>query len=807
MNDFRFALRQLRKSPGFSLLAVLTLTVGIGMNTAIFSLINDLFLRGLPFEKPGEIVRVFGEDKGRDLTKMPFSIPRYQHYRDSQTVFSGIAADMDGVGYILTGMGNPVQLRGGHVTANYFDLLGVRPVMGRLFLPEEEMSAEVVVVTESFWKNRLGSDPQALGRSVTLNNVPTTIIGVVPNMPVAWFGRDAEIFGVKPLELPGVSRDLLMRGVSYLRVIGRLKPGVTIEQARAALPAVHGGYRAQRPDNADNSWQPVVINATEDITGDLRPTFLTLMAAAGAVLLIACSNVINLFLVRFSGRRREIALRMALGGSHASVVRLFVIESTLIGILAGLTGTFLARLLISLIPLLEVDNLPLEPGARLHWPVLAFALLLSVLTGLGIGAYPAWLTSMPNLMEGLKEGGRSMSGSLVQQRFRRVLVAAQVTISLVLFAGAALLIASFLRLNQVESGIEPDGIWVGGINLPPANYPDPEARARFGESLRSELLSAPGIQSVALSDVVPLTGHFSSGPYAHADGNPPALNERPLGNWHSISPGYLRTFGIPLLAGRDIDERDGFDRPFVVLISRATARKLFPNEDALGREMLFGSDKGVGSRAQIVGVVGDVRSVQLSKLNEVESYRPWSRRTDPNFQVSVRSTASPDLIAATVRKVLNRLDPGLAISQPTTMPAIIAASLGRERLTMTLLGSFAAAAFLLSMVGIYGAVAFSVEQRMGEIGVRIALGAQTRDVVRLVVRQGMTPVLIGLGVGMLGTLALSGLLRTQLYEVSPYNPSLLAVSVAAVAIVAVVACLIPARRALLVSPLEALRTE
>jgi len=807
MNGFRFALRQLRKSPGFSALAVLTLTVGIGMNTAIFSLVNDLFLRGLPFEKTGEIVRIFGEDKGRDLKKMPFSIPRYLHYRDSQTVFSMMAADADNVDYILTGMGTPVQLRGARVTANYFDLLGVRPLAGRLFFPEEEMSADVAVVTESFWKNCLGPDQQVLGHSVTLNNVPTTIIGVLPNMPVAWFGRDAEVFCVKPLELPGVPRDLLMRGVSYLRVIGRLKPGVTIDQARAALSVVHEGYRAQRPDNADNSWQPVVVSATEEITGDLRPTFITLLAAVSAVLLIACSNVVNLLLARFSGRRREIALRMALGGSHASVVRLFVIESTLISVLAGVMGTLLAWLLVSLIPVLGIQNLPLEPGARLSWPVLAFTLLLSVLAGLGIGVYPAWLTSMPNLMDGLREGGRSMSGGLVQQRFRRALVSAQVGLSVVLVAGAALLIASFFRLNQVDSGIKPDGIWVGRISLPPASYPDPQARARFGERLRAELQSTPGIQSVALSDVVPLTGNSSTGPYARADGNPPALSERPLGTWHSISPGYLRTFGIPLLAGRDIDERDASDRPFVVLISRATGRKLFPAEDPLGREMLFGTDNGVGFRAQIIGVVGDVRSVALSKLNEVEFYRSWSQRTRPDLQVSARGAASPDLIAGIVRKVLSRIDPGLTISQPTTMPAIIGESLGRERLTMTLLGCFAATAFLLALVGIYSAVAYSVEQRHGEIAVRIALGAQTRDVVGLVVKQGMAPVLFGLGVGMLGMLTLSGLLRTQLYEVSPYNPSLLAASIAAVAVVALVACLIPARRALLVNPLEALRTE
>jgi predicted permease len=573
------------------------------------------------------------------------------------------------------------------------------------------------------------------------------------------------------------------------------------------MPSLQQSYRQERPDNADNSWSPVVKAAAEDATGDLRRPFQILLAAVGAVLLIACSNVANLLLVRFTGRRREIALRMALGASRQSVVRLFIFESLLVSLIAGVVGTCLALWVVSAIPKLAANNLPIETGLQLNTPILLFTLGISLLTGLAMGLYPAWQSSRADLVEGLKDGGRAMTGSLGQQRFRRGLVAAQVGLSVVLLAGAALLIASFVRLSRQPSGFKTDNLWVCGVGMPPAQYPDPEARARFVERLLTELKTVPGIEATTASDGVPLNGNRSSSPYARVDGNPLPLNQRPLGLTRSVSPGFLTSFGIPLLAGRDFDERDGVDKPLVVLLSKSTAQRLFPNEDPLGKRIFFGTDNNTGLPAEVVGVVGDVRSLRLDRPNDVEFYRPWPQRSGAFFWVTVRTAVKPEAAAGMVRSALNKLDPGLPIIQPNTMNRIVDESLGQRRLTMTLLGVFAGIALVLAMVGIYGAVAYTVEQRTGEIGVRMALGAQTADVLRLVVRQGMSPVIIGLVLGLAAALALGRILTAQLYEVSAHNPALLGATSATLAVVALLACLIPARRASLVNPIDALRTE
>jgi predicted permease len=805
MGNLRFAFRQLCKSPGFTLLAMLTLGLGIGLNTSIFSIVNDLFFKSLPYAEPDRIVRIYGELAARDLRKLPFSIPRFWHYRDGQSVFSAMGADSASA-VTLTSLGDPVQLNASAVTANYFDLLGVRPLLGRLFRPEEESVADVALVNESFWRSRLASDPNAAGRSITLNGVPYTIIGVLPNMPVAWFGLDLEVWTTKPFELAGYPRERLMRGAGYLRAIARLKPGVTKEQARAALASLNQSYRVANADKNDSAWTTTLVGAQDDITANLRSAFITLLAAVSFVLLIACTNVANLLLVRFNGRRREAALRMALGASRRSVVRLFITESTLVSLLAGVIGAAAAWVLIPLVPRLAPNNLPLEPHVALSWPMLVFTLVVSVVTGLGMGLYPAWQTSNAHLSEGLKDGGRAMAGGLRQQRFRRILVAAQVALSVALLSGASLLIASFVRLSHQETGFRVDNLWVGFVQLPLAHYADPASRARFADRLLKELRPLPGVQAAALSETVPLNGNGRSS-YARADKEAPPPSQRPVAPTHNVSPGYFAALGIPLKAGRDFDERDTLDHPLVAVISESSAKRIYPGENPIGRPLYIGNNNGIGDRIEIIGVVGDVRTLQVSISNDVELYRPWAQDNKAFGAIAVRSAFRPDDITKLVQATLQKIDPALPIFQPQPIKRIVETSLGQAHLVTLLLGLFASIALVLATIGIYGAVAFTVAQRTGEIGVRMALGAQTGDVLRLVVSQGMKPVIAGLAVGLAVSLALGHLLAAQLYQVSPQNPVLLAGTASILALAGLLACVFPAARASFINPAQALRAE
>jgi putative ABC transport system permease protein len=804
--DLRFAFRQLLKSPAFTLLALLTLSVGVGLNSAIFSLIDDLFLRGLPYVQPDRVVHMYASAKERGLNEIPLSAPRFMHYRETQTIFSDFAAE-NFQAFTLTGVGDPVQVFGGRLTSNYFSLLGVRPIRGRTFLPEEEDRADVAVVTERFWRARLGGDPNVIGRSIALDGTSHTIVGVLPNQPAAWFGTNAvaEVWTTKPFVIPGFSHERMMRGTGFLRVLGRLRPGVTLEQARAALPLLDQSYAAAVPGNIDRTATTSIKTMPEDVTGNLRPAFATLLASVSLVLLIACSNVANLLLARFSGRRREIALRLSLGASRSSVLRLFLLESLLVSALAGVAGAFLASRLVPLIPLMASNFLPLErdydPGLSL--PVLAFMTALSILTGLAMGMYPALQGSRTDLIDGLKEGARGASGSRRQQRFRRILVGAQVALSVALLAGAALLIASFVRLTRQDLGFEPARLWVGFITLPQARYGDLDARQRFVDGTLAALRTLPGMERASISGDIPLVGGGRT-LYARADVAVPPVDKRDSAPGHDIAPGYLETWGIPLLAGRDLDEHDLADRRNVVLISQAGAKKVFPNEDPIGKTLLVTS---AGTPAEIVGVVGDVRSQRVAEPPGMEFYRPWAQENFPFALITVRSPLEPNAVTRLVQSALTTVDQGIAVAQPQTMDAVVAQTLGQARLMMWLLGLFAGVAMLLATVGVYGAVAYTVGQRTGEIGVRMAFGAETRDILRLVVGQGMRPVIVGLAVGLAAALALGRLMASQLYQTSAHSPIALTATMATLGLAALVACVVPARRASLVNPVDALRAE
>jgi predicted permease len=804
MTDFRFALRQLFKSPGFTALALLTLALGIGLNTAIFSLTTDLFLRGLPFKEPQRVLHMYANAKQRNVLEIAVSAPRFQHYREAQTIFDGFGAE-NIFAFTLTGLGDPVQLFGGKVTSNYFDVLGVRPIRGRNFLPQEEEAADVAIVTENFWQKRLGGDANVIGRSITLDGVPHTIVGILPNPPFSWVGPNAEVWTTKPYVIPGLSYEQMMRGTGFLRVIGRLKPGITPEQARAALPSLEQSYRAQYPDKIDSSSTMTLKTLPEDVTGDLRPAFAILLAAVAFVLLIACSNVANLLLVRFSGRRREIALRMALGASHGSVLRLFVFESLLVSLLAGVIGTALAWRLVPLVPQMAANFLPFDPTTtiNLSLPVLGFTIALSILTGVAMGIYPALQCSRVDLIDGLKEGGRGMSGSAHQQRFRKILVAAQVALSVTLLAGAALLITSFVRLSQQHIGFHAENRWIGFITLPQARYPDLASRQHFAEQTLTALRTVPGLESATVSADIPLLAADAT-LYSRADGEILPIDKRASAPSHDVAPDYFRTWGIPILAGRDFDEHDVADHQNVLIISQAGAKKVFGNENPIGKTLLVTSE---GTPAEIIGIVGDVRSRKVAEKDDVELYRPWAQENFPFLSIVVRSSLQVDTVTKLVQSGLAIVDSGLAIAQPQSMEKIVAQAIGQARLMTWLLGIFAGAAVLLATVGIYGTVAYTVEQRIGEIGVRMALGAQTMDILRLIVNQGMRPVAFGLAVGLAAALALGRLIASQLYETSVYNPILLAATMSILGLAALLACVLPARRASLVNPIEALRVE
>jgi putative ABC transport system permease protein len=524
------------------------------------------------------------------------------------------------------------------------------------------------------------------------------------------------------------------------------------------------------------------------------------------VLLIACSNVANLLLVRFSGRRREIALRMAIGGSRASIMRLFIIESLLVSLIAGILGAAIAWQLVPLVPKLAANFLPIEAGGAtaVSFPVLAFTIVLSLLTGLAMGLYPALQSSREDLVDALKEGGRGTSGSVRQHRLRKLLVGAQVALSVTLIAGASLLITSFVRLSHEDPGFKYENLWNAFTVMPAAQYSDPASRTRFADELLNRLRATPGIQEATIGSSIPLTGGAGATLYTRPEGNVPPVAERQGAPSNDIAPGWLHTLGIPLLMGRDFTEQDNADHPNVILISASGAKKVFGTENPIGKTLLITS----GSvPVEIVGVVGDVRSVRLDQRNDMEFYRPFAQENFPFLSITVRSSLSPDTVTKSVQSAMRTIDPNLALILPQPVTEIMAQALGQAKLMMVLLGVFAGVALLLATIGIYGAVAYTVEQRTGEIGVRMALGAQTRDVLRLVVNQGMRPVVIGLLVGVVATFGLGRLIATQLYQVSAQNPALLGGATFVLAATALIACLLPARRAAMVDPVQALRTE
>jgi putative ABC transport system permease protein len=609
-----------------------------------------------------------------------------------------------------------------------------------------------------------------------------------------------------PVSLSGLTPELRQRGVSYLRITGRLNPGVSIEEARTEAALLAERYREENREKADSSLRGIAIGIREDLTGNVRPAILTLLAAVALVLLIACSNVTNLLTARFAGRRREIALRTALGARRARIVRLFLFESLMLSALGAIAGLGIARLCLDILPALGATNLPLDGDIAITLPVLWATASVALATGVLMGIYPAMAAARPSASDALKDGGRGVSGARTQHRVRSGLVACQVSLSLMLLVGAALLIASFANLRRQEPGFDPARVLTAGVSLPVSRYPDASTQQQFRQRLLDALRVSPGIESAALGAGVALTGVDWNAPFARGDGRVPPLHERPLGLTRSVSPGYFTTMSIPVVAGRDFSDHDAADSPRVIVISRSTARKLFPDTDALGKTIITGS-LGGGTRCEVVGIVGDVRSVNLAQPNDVEFYLPFTQRSLDLAQIVVRTAGDPLRMLNDIRAAVRAVDPELPLDHPRALVDIADASLGQRKLLMNLLGAFAGLALLLATVGIYSVVAYLVGQRTSEIGVRLALGASQTDVMRLVALDGLRPVTAGLAIGIAGVAALGRLLATQLYGVSALDPRVLAAAAATLGAVGLLACLVPARRATRIDPAIALRPD
>jgi predicted permease len=800
--DLRYSVRQLIKSPGFTFVAVIGLALGIGANVALFSVVNSVFLRPLAYPEPDRLVRLSSTNVERNLTRTGFSHPRFLEVQARQQVFSHVALSAFN-GFTLTGKGDPQQVGGLFASAALLPALGVEPVLGRNFTADEDRPGgePVVLVSHRFWQRQFNGDRSVVGQSITLDGAPRTIVGVLPEAVSTFPLAELEVWVPRPAEVPYLVPSQLNNGGFFFQVLARLRPGVSLEQASEAMNVIAGGYRQSHPSNVDAPSKIEVVPLLEDAVGDERQSYLMLFGAVGCVLLVACANIANLLLARFAGRRKEVAARFALGASRADVVRQLVTESMMIAVLGGATGLLLATWAVDAIVTFGADLIPRAADIGIDPVALAFTLVVTLLTGLGIGLLPAMQASGVNVIETLKEASRGSTGT--GQRLRSGLLVAEVSLSLVLLIAASLLLTSFARLQRVEPGFEPEGIFTAQLVLPPQRYDRPKLVA-FYESLYQRLSTMPGITSAAMGDRVPLTGGNTPAPIAVSGRPLPPMSERPHANRHLVSPKYFQTLGIPIRAGRDFDERDSARVPHVVVVNETFARLHLPGEDPIGKTLITGMGQ---LPSQIVGVVADVRSTNLNTPPGPDYYLPALQRPETFTNILVKSRSTPIAMAAQVREALRSVDPDLPLLDPETLEARIAQTVADRRLALVLLGAFAALALLLASLGVYSVMAHLVAFRTSEIGIRMALGASPGLVLRMVLGHGRKLTLLGIALGIAGGLAVSRLMQQVLFEVNPADPLIyLAVSVALL-LVAELASFLPARRATRIDPVVALRAE
>jgi putative ABC transport system permease protein len=804
-HDFRYGLRMLAKSPGFTVVAALTLALGIGANTAIFSIVNALLLRPLPYPNANRLVLITENNPARGLVNGFYSLIRYHDMAEHNRSFAELAAYCFDT-FNLTRGDQPEQLQGARITYNLLTALGVHPVAGRNFLPSEDQRGgrPVVLISQALWERRFGSDPNLVGGAITLNGVPYTVIGIAPRSLGALFPA-IDIFATSLSEYSQFTSSQVEHGAGYLVAAGLLKPGIGLEQAQADADVLNRRYQQNYSNNVDADANATLLVSTlqsQVVTG-VRTTLLVLTGAVAFVLLIGCANIASLLMARANARKREIAIRAALGAGQSDLLRQLLAESVVLSLLGGGIGLVIAVWATALAGKISETNLPRVQEIQTDWQVLAFTLALSVLAGLVFGLMPSLQSSRADVSAVLRESTRGSTGSAHRSRVRSLLVVAQIALSVVLLIGAGLLLRSFVRLQQVDTGFDPANVLSMQISLAPSRYATDEQKTVFFDRAIREIDSIPGIESSAAGLTLPLLGSI----YAPmlVDGQPVVpFAARPLVEFQSITPAYFQTLRIPLLRGRYFTENDKKAAAPVAIVNAALARKFWPNEDAVGKYVVILQAQ---IHSQIVGVVGGVKSTTLEADVLPQLYLPYPQRAWPAMGMVVRGAGDPMRLSQAVQAKIAAVDKDQPVTNVKTMQDVVDTSFGQRKLTLLLVGIFAAVALLLAMVGIYGTMAYSVSQRTQELGIRRALGAQQADVLRLVAGQGLGLAIIGIALGVLAAAALTRLLSSLLFRVSPTDPAVFAAIAVLFALVALAAAYFPARKAAAVDPMEALRCE
>jgi putative ABC transport system permease protein len=812
LTDLRYAARSLRKRPGFTAVAVVTLALGVGANTAIFSVVNSVLLRPLPYAEPERLVTLWAKNDKKGLTGQPAAWPNFVDWRAQSQAFEQLAAvrpesfglsDWGGA----SGGGEPERVNGVRVTTNILAALGVQPALGRDFLPEEASpdKASVALVGHGLWQRRYGGDPGLIGRTLALDGKPYTIVGILP----AWLKypglaipqTGAEVW-IPYVPLPNEMR----RSFANTRAVGRLKPDVSLARAQAEMDTI--AARLEREYPADNTNVGVgLVPLHEHLTGRVRLALMILLGAVACVLLIACANVASLMLARAAGRRTEVAVRSALGAGRWQLIRQTLVECLLLSFVGGLAGLLLAWAGVGWLMKMNAGAIPRAEEIGVDGRALGFTLLVSLVTGLLCGVVPALRSSRLDLTAALKEGRRGAGGGVEHRRWLGGLVVAEIALALVLLAGAGLLIRSFRLVTEADPGFDPRRLLTLSVPLPLAGYEDQAKQALFYERALERLGALPGVEAAAAVFRVPLVG-FASAIFT-AEGKPVPPGTEPNADYRTVSVNYFRAAGIRLVKGREFTARDKVDAPDVIIINEELARRFFAGEDPIGKRLQIATERT--RFREIVGVVADAKLARLDAKADPAIYVPHAQNTWPHAlrtsSIVVRTSGEPLSLSAAVRGELRAIDPSLAVTQVRTMEEIVGDSLAPRRFSAALLAVFAALAGALAAVGIYGVMAYSVAERRHEIGIRMALGARRSEILRMVLVGGGRLAALGVVIGLAGAAALTRLMAGLLYGVGVSDPPTFALAALALAGVALAACLVPARRATKVDPMVALRSE